>query len=308
MSVITTGSTPKLLMPGLNALFGLWYDEYTPEWKPLFEHAISYKNYEEDVSLSGFGLAPFKPEGDSIYFDSMKQSFVTKYYNKVVGLGFTITREEMEDNQYAQYAPARTRTLAFAMHQSKENLAANIFNRSFNGSYAGGDGVELCSAVHPIDGGSIGNVPVNSSGTIQGVDLSEAALEQAIIDVGDFRDNRNNRIKLLAKKLLVPQQLQFKARRLLNNPSRPGTADRDINAIYQLGAVQDGYFVNHFLTDPDAWFVITNCPVGLRYFERSPMRFEQDNEFDTKNGKFSATERYVFGWSDPRGIWGSPGT
>jgi hypothetical protein len=307
MSVITTGSNPKLLWPGLNALFGLWYDEYTPEWKPLFEHAMSYKNYEEDVSLSGFGLAPLKPEGDSIYFDATKQSYITRYQNQVFGLGFIITREEMEDNQYAQVAPARTRALAFALHQTKENLGANVFNRAFNSSYVGGDGVELCSAVHPIEGGTFPNVPTNSSGTIQGVDLSEAALEQAVIDIGNFRDNRNLRIKLLPRKLVVPQQLQFEARRILHNPERPATADRDINALYQMGSIPEGYFVNHFFVDPDAWFVTTNSPVGLRYFERSPLRFEQDNEFDTKNGKFSATERYVFGWSDPRGIWGSPG-
>ena len=309
MPIITTGTNPKLMAVGINAIFGIAYDEYLPQWKPLFDKSISTRKYEEDVSMTGFGLAVQKTEGGGMYFDSTRQAYVTRYDNRVFALAFAITREEIADNQYAIVGVARTRASAFSMHQSKEIEAANIFNFAFSSTtgHLGGDGVSLCNASHPIEGGTFNNVPINALGAIQGMDLSEAALEHAIIDIGSFKDNRNNTIKLLPRKLVVPHTLQFEARRILNNPERPSTADRDINAMYQMGAIPEGYFVNHFFVDPDAWFITTNCPVGLRYFEREPLRFEQDNDFTTKNLQFSVTERYCFGWSDPRGIYGSPG-
>lgn len=308
MAVITTGNYPKLLWPGLNKIFGMEYAQYPQEWAQCFDTSISKKDYEEDAALSGFGLAPVKTEGNSLYFDTSRQNYITRYTNVSYALGFIITREEIDDNQYAEVAPMRTRCLAYSHHQTKENVAANIFNRAFNGAYVGGDNVSLCNASHPIEGGTFANVPVDSGGALQGVDLAEATLEQAIIDIKqNFRDNRNLRIDLRPQKLLVPVNLQFEAVRILKNPERPATADRDINAMYQMGIMPQGYTVNHYLTDSDAWFVLTDCPVGLRYFDRSPLRFENDNEFDTKNMKYSAYERYVFGWSDPRAIWGSPG-
>lgn len=307
--VITTGSYPKCLWPGLNRLFGHQYNEYDPEWKALYEISSSSKNYEEDLSLSFFGLAPQKSEGNSIAYDTSKQVFVTRYIHKVYALGFTITREEINDNLYAEVAPARTRGLAFSHHQTQEHLGAAPFNKAFSTDPqdSGGDGVSLCNAAHPLEGGTFANVPTNSAGVLQGVDVSEAAFEQAIIDIGDFRDNRNLRIKILPRKVAIPYNLQFDVERILGNPNRPLTADRDINAMYKLGAFPEGYVVNHFFEDPNAWFILTACPVGMRYFEREPIQFESDNDFDTKNGKYSATIRYSFGWSDPRGIYGSPG-
>lgn len=299
--VITTGSTPKLLWPGLNAIWGMSYAEYVPEWKALFEINSSDKNYEEDVGLTGMGLAPVKVEGEALQYDTMKQSFVTRYMNVAYSIGFVITREEIEDNLYAQFGKQRAQNVAFSMHQTKENVGANIFNRAFNASFPGGDGVSMVNALHPVEGG-------NQSNTLSvAADLSEASLEQAIIDIGDFRDNRNNRIMVKPKALVIPQNLRFTATRILKNPERPDTTDRDINAIYADGSIPGGMILNHYFTDSDAWFILTNCPNGLKYFERSAPRFESDNDFSTKNALFSGYERYSFGWTDWRGVYGSPG-
>ena len=301
MGVITTGSTPKLLWPGLNRIWGLAYEAHKSEWKNCFSINNSDKSYEEDASLTGMGLAPRKPEGDAFYVDTMKQAFTTRYQNLAYALGFEITREEIEDNQYAEFGAQRAKNLAFSMNQTKENVAANIFNRAFTAAYAGGDGVSLIDASHPVEGGVLSNELAVAA------DLSEASLEDALIAISNFRDNRNNHINIMGDKLLVPPQLMFDATRILRNPERPDTSDRDINAIYTLGLIPGGIVVNHYLTDIDAWFVLTNCPVGLKYFERDAPRFESNNDPYTFNGIFSGYERYSFGWSDWRGIFGSAG-
>ena len=299
--VITTGSTPKLLWPGLNQIWGMAYKTKTPEWSELFQTFMSEKNYEEDVGLTGMGLAPVKPETDALMYDTMKQSFVTKYTNVAYSIGFVITREEIADNLYAQFGAQRSRNVAFSMMQSKENVAANIFNRAFNSSYVGGDEVSLVNAGHPTAGGLLSNTPTVA------VDLSEAALEDALVDISQFRDGRNNLINVMAQCLVVPPQLQFEATRLLKNPQRPGTADRDISAMYAMGLFPQGIKVNHYFTDSDAWFILTDCPTGLKHFQRQAPKFEADNDFDTKNAKFSGYERYSFGWTDWRAVYGSPG-
>jgi len=299
--IISTGSTPKLLWPGLDEIWGLAYKEKIPQWRELFEINYSDKNYEEDVGLTGMGLAPVKVEGEALSYDTMKQSFITRYTNVAYSIGFVITREEIADNLYKQFGAQRAKNVAYSMHQTKENVAANIFNRAFNNSYAGGDGVSLVNALHPTEGGTLSNTLTVAA------DLSEAALEQAIIDIDQFRDNRNNHIEVKALKLLVPPSLRFDAARILKNPQRPATADRDINAMYTLGVLPQGYTVNNYLTDTDAWFVLTDCPSSLKYFERSAPVFESDNDFTTKNALFSGYERYSFGFTDWRGIYGSPG-
>jgi len=299
--VITTGSTPKLLWPGLNSMWGLAYNEHVPQWKEIFPTFKSDKAYEEDVGLTGMGLAPVKPEGDSLVYDTMKQSFVSRYTNIAYSLGYIITREEIADNLYGQFGGQRARNVAFSMNQSKENVAANILNRAFNASYTGGDGVSLINSSHPTEGGTLSNTLTTAA------DLSEASLEQALIDIKDFRDNRNNHISYMGESLVVPHQLEFEATRILKNPERPGTADRDISAMYKMGSLPGGIKVNVYLTDSDAWFILTSCPDGLKHFSREAPRFEADNDFDTKNAKFSGYERYSFGWTDWRGIYGSPG-
>lgn len=301
MGVITTGSTPKLLWPGLNKIWGGTYKSYVSEWKKLFELNTSDKAYEEDVGLTNMGLAPEKPEGTAVQYDDMKQNWVKRYTNIAYALGFVITREEIEDVLYAKFGAERAKALAFSMHQTKENVGANILNRAFSGSYLGGDGKALCATDHPTEGGTFANKP-----TVD-LDISEAALEQANIDISTLVDNRNNRIAIRGTKVVVAPQNMFDVARILKNPLRPATADRDINAMYQTGVLPGGYEVNHYLTDSDAWFILTDCPNGLRYFERAAPRFEDDNDFDTKNGKFSGYERYSFGWTDPRGIYGSAG-
>jgi hypothetical protein len=298
---ITTGSTPKLLWPGLNEIWGLAYKEHITQWKQLYKTYTSTKNREEDVSLTGMGLAPVKPEGDALAYDTMKQAFVTHYTNIAYAVGFVITREEIADCQYEQFGSQRARNVAFSMHQTQENVGANTFNRAFNNAYPGGDGVSMVNASHPVEGGTLSNTLAVAA------DLSEVSLEQALKDIADFRDNRNNRINIMAEKLAVPYSLYFEAQRILKNPNQPDTAERNINAMYSLGMFPGGIVANNYFDDPDAWFILTNCPVGLKHFEREAPRFEGDNDFDTKNAKFSGYQRYSFGHSDFRGVYGSPG-
>lgn len=302
--VITTGSFPKLLWPGLNKIWGMTYQEWEngAEWKQIFEIAKSDKNYEEDVGVTGLAMAPIKNEGDSVQYDTMKQGFVSRYQNITYALGFIISQEEIEDCQYAQMGAQRTRSLAFSMHQTREHVAANILNRAFNSSYKGGDGVSLVNSLHPIENGTFSNTTAFPS------DLSEAALEQAAIDIWGFVDPRGNRISILPNKLLVPRQLIFEATRILKNERwRPDTANRDINAMAVLNTFSGGLIANHYLIDPDAWFVLTNCPNGLRCFDRVATEFANDNDFDTTNMKYRARARYAYGWTDPRGLYGSAG-
>jgi hypothetical protein len=299
--VITTGSTPKLLWPGLNAIWGLEYKQHMSEWPEIFEKYVSRKNYEEDIGLTGTGLMREKPQGAPVEYDSMKQSYLTRYTHAVYALGYIITREELDDCLYPEFGPQRTRALAFSANQTKEIVAANILNRAFDPLYIGADGKSLINNDHPLSGG------VSSNALDVAADLSEAALEEALVKISLLVDDRGKRINIQGTKLIVPPQLQFEAERILGNPERPDTANRDVNAMYQMGMFPQGFVVNHYLIDPDAWFIKTNCPDGLKLFQRWPIEFTNDNDFDTENAKFKATERYAFGWTDWRGIFGSPG-
>ena len=302
MGVITSTSFAKALWPGVNAWYGKAYNEYATEWDKLgFEKNTSKKAYEEDVGLTSFGLAVQKPEGTAIRYDSERQGFTSRYTHVVYGLGFIVTREIFEDDQYDVVGQRKAKGLARSMRMTKETVGANIYNRAFNSSYTGGDGVCMLSASHPnVTGGTWSNILATAS------DLSEAALEQATIDIENFRDDRGLLIAAKPKKLIVPRQLRFEAHRILKADGRTGTDLNDPNALKDMGLFGD-VTVNHFLTDSDAWFIVTDVNDGLKYFERRGDQFEMDNDFDTENAKFKATARYSFGWTDPRGIFGSPG-
>jgi len=301
MAIITSSSFAKLLWPGLNSIYGKSYKDYPVEWEQLFEKNTSDKAYEEDVGLSSFGLASVKSEGAPITYDTERQGFTSRYSHVVYALGFIITREIYEDDQYAKVGAQKAKGLARSMRQTKEIIGANIYNRATSGSFLGGDGVALLSTAHPnVSGGTFSNrIAVDA-------DLSEAALEQATIDIAGFRDDRGLLIAAKPQKLVIPYQLQFEAQRILNADGRVGTDLNDPNAIKQMGMFNN-VVVNHYLTDPDAWFILTDVADGLKYFERRGDAFEMDNDFDTENAKFKATARYSFGWSDPRAIYGSPG-
>lgn len=299
MSVITSGSFAKALWPGVNAWYGKAYNDYATEWDKLFEKNTSNRAYEEDVGLSSFGLAAVKAEGAPIQYDSERQGFTTRYNHVVYALGFIITREIFEDDQYDVVGQKKAKALARSMRQTKEIVGANVYNRAFSNTYTGGDGKELCSSAHPnVAGGTWSNIAT--------ADLSEAALEQAVIDIAGFRDDRGLLIAAKPRKLVIPYQLQFEAHRILGAQGRTGTDLNDPNALKDMGLFSE-VVVNHYLTDPDAWFILTDVQDGLKYFERRGDQFEMDNDFDTENAKFKATGRYSFGWSDPRGIYGSAG-
>lgn len=301
MGIITSSSFAKLLWPGLNSIYGKSYNDYPVEWDKLFEKNTSDKAYEEDVGLSSFGLASVKNEGAPISYDTERQGFTSRYNHVVYALGFIITREIYEDDQYAKVGAQKAKALARSMRQTKEIVAANVYNNATSGSFLGGDGVSLLSTAHPnVAGGTFSNrIAVDS-------DLSEAALEQAVIDIAGFRDDRGLLIAAKPQKLVIPYTLQFEASRILNADGRVGTDLNDPNAIKDQGMFNQ-VVTNHYLTDPDAWFILTNVQDGLKYFERRGDQFEMDNDFDTENAKFKATARYSFGWSDPRAIYGSPG-
>lgn len=301
MSVITSSSFAKLLWPGLNSIYGKEYADYPVEWEALFEKNTSDRAYEEDLGLSSFGLASVKNEGAPITFDSERQGFTSRYNHVVYALGFIITREIYEDDQYGKVGAQKAKALARSMRQTKEIVAANIYNRAFDSTYTGGDGKELLSNVHPnVAGGTFSNVIGTAA------DLSEAALEQAVIDIAGFRDDRGLLIAAKPQQLVIPYQLQFEAARILGSDGRVGTDLNDPNVLKQKGLFTN-VTTNHYLTDSDAWFIRTNIKDGLKYFERRGDQFEMDNDFDTENAKFKATARYSFGWSDPRGIYGSQG-
>ncbi len=299
--IITRGSTPKLMWPGLNAIVDGVYSSYEPEWEEIFEKSKSNKAYEEDVGITGMGLAPIKPEGEAVIYDDLKQNFVTRYTHVAYSLGFIITHEEIADNLYAKFGEIRARSLARSMYLTKETIAANVLNNGFDTNFAGGDGAALFSTSHPIEGGTFQNKLTVDA------DLSEAALEQACIDISNFVDQRGNRIKILPQKLIIPSTLQFEAERILKNPVQANTAERNINAMYQMGKIPQGVRINHYLTDQDAWFILTDCPEGMKYFEREAPILRDDNDFETLNAKFSGYERYCVGWTDSRGIYGSQG-
>ena len=301
MSVINSGSFAKALWPGVNAWYGKAYDQYPVEYTALFDKFSSSKQFEEDVGISSFGLAQIKSEGAPIGYDSERQSFITRYNHVVYALGFVITREIMEDDQYDVVGQRKAEGLAFSMRQTKEIVGANVYNRAFSGSYLGGDGVSLISASHPNFAGGTWS---NQIGTAS--DLSEAALEQAAIDIAGFTNDRGLLIAVRPQALVIPRQLIFEANRILTADGRVGTDNNDPNSIKNLGIIPKTV-VNHFLTDTDAWFIRTNVQNGMKYFERRADAFDMDNDFDTENAKFKATGRYTFGWTDPRALYGSAG-
>lgn len=301
--VITSSSFAKLLWPGLNAIYGKEYNDYAVEWDKLFEKNTSDKAYEEDLGLSSFGLAVVKPEGAPISYDTERQGFTSRYNHVVYALGFIITREIYEDDLYGKVGAQKAKALARSLRQTKEIVAANVYNRAFTAGYTGGDGIVLCSTAHlNVAGGTYSNKIATDA------DLSEAALEQAVIDIAGYRDDRGLLIAAKPEKLVIPYQLQFEAKRILNADGRVGTDLNDPNALKQ-SSIFNQVIVNHYLnsTGNDDWFILTNVKNGLKYFERRGDQFEMDNDFDTENAKFKATARYSFGWSDPRAIYGSQG-
>ena len=301
--VITSSSFAKLLWPGLNAIYGKEYNDYAVEWDKLFEKNTSDKAYEEDLGLSSFGLAVVKPEGSPISYDTERQGFTSRYNHVVYALGFIITREIYEDDLYGKVGAQKAKALARSLRQTKEIVAANVYNRAFTAGYVGGDGQVLLSTGHlNVAGGTFSNKIATDA------DLSEAALEQAVIDIAGFRDDRGLLIAAKPEKLVLPYQLQFEAKRILNADGRVGTDLNDPNVLKQ-SSIFNQVIVNHYLnsTGNDDWFILTNVKDGLKYFERRGDQFEMDNDFDTENAKFKATARYSFGWSDPRAIYGSQG-
>jgi len=299
---ITRAQLAKELEPGLNALFGLEYDRYDNESGEIFEEESSDRAFEEEVMLSGFGTAPVKSEGSGISFDDAQETYTARYTHETVALAFSITEEAIEDNLYDRLAARYTRALARSMSQTKQIKAATILNNAFTaGASAIGDGVALCSSAHPSLSGNQRNLLSTAA------DLNETSLEQMLIDVAGFTDERGLKIAVRGMKLLIPKELQFIAERVLNSNLRPGTADNDINAVKSMGMLPDGAVVNHFLTDTDAFFIKTDAPNGFKMFQRTPIRTAMEGDFDTGNMRFKARERYSFGVSDWRGVFGTPG-
>jgi hypothetical protein len=301
MSVINSGSFAKALWPGVNAWYGKEYDEYPVEYTQLFDTFTSSKAFEEDVGVSSFGLAVQKSEGAPVSYDSERQAFITRYQHAVYALGFIVTKEAFDDDQYDVVGQRKAQGLAFSMRQTKEIIGANVYNRAFNGSYTGGDGSTLLSTSHAnIKGGTWSNRPTTDA------DLSEAALEQACIDIAGFTTDAGMLIAVRPVSLIIPRQQIFEAKRILSTDGRVGTDSNDLNAIKTLGSIPK-IVTNHYLTDTDAWFIRTNAKNGMKYFERKADSFDMDNDWDTENAKFKATGRYSFGWTDPRALYGSTG-
>jgi hypothetical protein len=293
----------KELLPGLNALFGLEYKRYGEEHKELYETETSERSFEEETKLSGFSAAPVKNEGGAISYDNAQEAFTARYSHETIALGFSITEEAIEDNLYDSLSARYTKALARAMAYTKQVKAASVLNNGFNSSYVGGDGQPLFSNAHPlVSGGTNSNVPPTS------VDLNETSLEAATIQIAAWTDERGLLIAAKPRKLVIPPALMFVATRLLETNLRVGTNNNDINAIKNNGTVPEGYTVNHFLTDVNAWFLLTDVPNGLKHFERTPLQNSMDGDFDTGNVRYKSRERYSFGWSDPLGAWGSSGS
>lgn len=299
--VITTGTIPKALWPGMHAFWGRDYNEHPQEWKDIFAEEKSDKAYEEDQEVTGFGFAPVKAQGGAISFDSETGGPTKRYVHVVYGLGFIVTREEMDDNQYVAVSKRRTKALAFSMRQTEEVVAANILNRGFNSSYTGGDAKELLATDHPTVGGTQSNELTTAA------DLSEASIEDIGIQIMEAKNSRGHRIAIMPRALIIPPALAFDAERIVKSVKQSGTANNDLNAIKSMGMFPDGVVINHYLTDSDAWFVKTNVPNGLIRFTRRATEFGKDSDFDTENVKAKATMRFSVGWSDWRCIFGSPG-
>ena len=306
---ISRAQLMKELLPGLNALFGLEYARYGQEHKEIFETESSDRSFEEETKLSGFGSAPTKTEGSAIAYDNAQEAWTARYNHVTIALGFSLTEEAVEDNLYDSLSARYTKALARSMANTKQVRAANVLNNGFSGSLLGGDdrslfGTNAASAVtnHPlVSGGTNSNTQATPS------DLNETALENAVIQISNWTDERGLLIAAKPRRLVIPSDLQFVATRLLDTAQRPGTADNDINALKNNGAIPEGYSVNHFLTDTDAYFLTTDVPNGMKHFERTALSTSMDGDFDTGNVRYKARERYSFGWSDPLGMFGSPG-
>ena len=292
----------KELLPGLNALFGLEYARYGEEHKEIFETETSERSFEEETKLSGFSAAPVKNEGSAIAYDNAQEVFTARYNHETIALGFSLTEEAIEDNLYDSLSARYTKALARAMAYTKQTKAAAVLNNGFDADYPGGDGQPLFSDAHPlVSGGTNSNIPAVAT------DLNETALENAVIQIAAWTDERGLLIAAKPRKLVIPPSLQFVATRLLETELQVNTADNNINAIKSNGSIPEGYTVNHFLTDTDAWFLTTDVPNGLKHFVRTPLSQNMDGDFDTGNVRYKARERYSFGWSDPLGMYGSVG-
>ena len=298
---INRASIAKQLLPGLNAVFGMEYGEVADEYSVLFEVENSDRAFEEEVMLGGFANAAVKPEGQGVTYEDAQETFTARYTHETVALAFSLTEEAVEDNLYDRISSRYTKALARSMSNTKQVKAANVLNNAFDSSFTGGDGVELCSDAHPSTGGNIRNELSTAS------DLNETSLEQALIDISLLTDDRGLKIALNGRKLIIPVQLQFVAERLMKSNLRTATADNDINAIGSMGMLPEGYVVNNFLTDTDAFFIMTDAPNGMKMFQRAPITTKMEGDFETGNVKYKARERYSFGFSDFRGIFGSPG-
>ena len=312
MAAISRAQELKQLLPGLNALFGEEYAKYENEHEDIYVTENSERSFEEELKLSGFGAAPIKDEGSAINYDTAQESFVARYTHETIAMGFSVTEEAMEDNLYVSLSGRYTKALSRAMAYTKQVKAAYPLNNGFTNSYQSGDGVNLFTASsdgvtggdgHPlVSGGKNSNRPTTAA------DLNETSLEDAVIQIGKWTDERGLKIAARARKLIVPTDLQFVATRLLKSDYRVGTADNDVNAIKTNGVIPEGYAVNHYLTDTNAFFIITDVPDGMKHFVRAPMTTNMDGDFDTGNVRYKARERYSFGVSDPLGIWGAPGS
>ena len=292
----------KELVPGLHALFGLEYERYPAEYEEIFDTESSERAFEEEVMLTGFGEAPVKSEGSMVTYDTAQESFTARYSHETIALAFSLTEEAIEDNLYDTLSSRYTRALARSMMTTKNIKGANILNNAFSSSFLGGDGKELCATDHPTVGNETQRNELSTA-----ADLNETSLEQSLIDIAAFEDERGLKINAQARKLIIPTALQFVADRLLETPGRVGTADNDINAVRNMGMVPEGYTVNHYLTDTDAFFLKTDVPNGLKHFVRTPVSTNMEGDFETGNVRYKARERYSFGFSDWRAIFGSPG-
>jgi hypothetical protein len=293
----------KELLPGLNALFGMEYERYGEEHKEIYETETSERSFEEETKLSGFSAAPVKNEGSAIQYDNAQEAWTARYTHETIAMGFSVTEEAMEDNLYDSLSSRYTKSLARAMAYTKQVKAAYVLNNAFTGGPTYGDGVVLCSTAHPLVSGG-----TNSNRPTTGADLNETSLENAVIQIAAWTDERGLLIAAKPSKLIVPPSLMFVATRLLETELRVGTTDNDINALKNNGSIPGGYRVNHFLTDTNAWFLCTDVPNGLKHFVRTPLSTSMDGDFDTGNVRYKARERYSFGVSDPLGIFGSPGS
>ncbi len=298
---ISRGQLVKELEPGLNALFGLEYKRYENQHAEIFATETADRAFEEEVMLSGFANAQVKPEGSGVTFDNAQETFTARYTHETIALAFAITEEAIEDNLYDRLASRYTKALARSMANTKQVKAANVLNNAFNSSFAGGDGKELCATDHPTIAGTFKNELSTSA------DLNETSLEQSLIDIAALTDERGLKIAARGVKMIIPSELQFTAERLMKSQGRTATADNDINAVVSMGMVPQGYRVNNYLTDSDAFFIMTDVPNGLKMFVRSPIKTAMEGDFDTGNVRYKARERYSFGFSDFRGIFGSPG-